>query len=205
MMKSKVMLIYTTVFAILCAIFYLFLDLPIDKLIHNDISQKNWLYEIGKFLGKWGDPKNIVYLVVLLAVIACFLWIIKKKKIANNLSFIVICCFIAFLITEILKFLLARYRPEVYFETGKYGFHFLSHKHAFNSFPSGHASMNFVFVLAITNLIKQRWLICLLILYGCIAAASRVVITAHYPSDVLAGIYVAILAKFIANSIYSRK
>lgn len=87
---------------------------------------------------------------------------------------------------NLLKRSIGRARP-VYLESlGSDAFHPFAYMNSFASFPSGHAATSAsVAVILIVFFPKQRWLwICLAIL----AAASRIIIREHYPSDVLAGL-----------------
>lgn len=91
----------------------------------------------------------------------------------------------AWAVTMLLKLVFARYRPQLLFDEGLYGFGFWKAGHWFNSFPSGHAAAAFGFLVALA-LARPRWRL------PCIAGAAligvgRVISNAHYLSDVLAG------------------
>ena len=69
----------------------------------------------------------------------------------------------------------------------------------FDSFPSGHAAMGFMLLSILILLVNaKRWLknsvLTIILLYGIVLALSRVVIGAHYASDVLFGSFFIILA-----------
>ncbi|MBR6185031.1 MAG: phosphatase PAP2 family protein [Clostridia bacterium] len=55
------------------------------------------------------------------------------------------------------------------------------------SFPSGHSTNAVTVYASIAGQIKKRWLACLAVVLPLLVGFSRVVIGAHYPTDVLAG------------------
>ena len=68
----------------------------------------------------------------------------------------------------------------------------------FDSFPSGHAAMGWMLLPLLTLLInKQKWIkvlvFSLILIWGIILASSRVVVGAHYSSDVLFGSFFIIV------------
>jgi membrane-associated phospholipid phosphatase len=88
---------------------------------------------------------------------------------------------------NLIKILVCRYRPTAYIDHGLSGFDPFAFviDYSRNSFPSGHATTALSAAVAL-GLIAPRlryffWLA------GGIVAFSRVVITAHYASDVIAG------------------
>ncbi len=87
---------------------------------------------------------------------------------------------------NLLKYIIGRARPKLFDDSGSFSFDFWSWDADWASFPSGHATTGMAFGVALALLFPRlRWLfICL----GFWIAASRPVVGAHYPSDVLAGI-----------------
>ena len=97
---------------------------------------------------------------------------------------------VAIIIGEGWKYLLGRYRPVMLFEHNLYGLHFLSSKWALNSTPSGHTLRAFSLLTAL-SLLWRRGAVVFLSL-ATLIGVSRVVVTAHYPSDVLFGAFIGI-------------
>jgi membrane-associated phospholipid phosphatase len=69
----------------------------------------------------------------------------------------------------------------------------------FDSFPSGHAAMGFMLLSILILLVNaKRWLknsvVAIIFLYGMVLAMSRVVIGAHYASDVMFGSFFIIVS-----------
>jgi undecaprenyl-diphosphatase len=82
----------------------------------------------------------------------------------------------------VLKRIIGRIRPS---DLGPFAFDPITWRSAFASFPSGHTTNVFATLVAI-GLIFPRARPALWI-YALVIAASRVIVSAHYPSDVLAG------------------
>lgn len=77
----------------------------------------------------------------------------------------------------------------------------------YDSFPSGHAAMGWILLpLMILLVNKKLWIrysmFALIFIYSVVLAFSRVVIGAHYSSDVLFGSYFIIVTFFVFSKIY---
>lgn len=90
------------------------------------------------------------------------------------------------IIVNIVKQFIGRGRPPTFDEFGALVLHPFEFAYRFQSFPSGHATTAGA-LIAIGFLVIPRWRLGLLLL-GLAIAASRVVVGAHYPSDILAGL-----------------
>ena len=126
-----------------------------------------------------------------------FRFIYKKEILGNRCLLILISIPTANLFTEILKKLLGRVRPELLFSHDQYGFTFISHSNLFSSFPSGHACTIGAICGAFACFYPRLWLP--LLLLALVLSFSRVILSAHYCSDVIAGVLIGILT---AQQIY---
>jgi len=101
-------------------------------------------------------------------------------------------CAVAFsnLITEVLKYCIGRGRPFVG-ESGVFHFSHFAGNPAYYSFPSGHATTAFALALAVSAVWPQARIA--MAVYALIIAASRLVLLAHHPSDVVAGAMIGIV------------
>lgn len=95
------------------------------------------------------------------------------------------------IITQLIKHIVGRPRPNYYQPGDDFGFNFFTTESAFHSFPSGHSStiIAISIILSITlPSLKYFFYIC-----GFLIALSRVVVGAHFVSDVVGGTIVAIM------------
>jgi membrane-associated phospholipid phosphatase len=101
-------------------------------------------------------------------------------------------CAVAFsnLISEVLKYCIGRGRPFVG-EAGVFQFSHFAGNPAYSSFPSGHATTAFALALAVSAVWPQARVA--MAVYALIIAATRLVLLAHHPSDVVAGTMVGIV------------
>jgi len=121
----------------------------------------------------------------------------KYKKVALSLFLSVL---FSGLTVDILKIVFGRYRPNLFLEKGLYGFDWFHIQHNFISFPSGHAVTAFSAFAVLGHFFPKGklifWIIALL------TAFSRVVLNAHYLSDVIAGVITGIFcSKFIIDKV----
>jgi membrane-associated phospholipid phosphatase len=91
---------------------------------------------------------------------------------------------------NLVKHIFGRARPLVGGSLDPYLFHPFSLPAAYASLPSGHAATAFSVLVAFGTLWPRARTV--LWVYALLIAASRVAVTAHYPSDVLAGALVGV-------------
>lgn len=89
------------------------------------------------------------------------------------------------IVLNLIKHIFGRARPGVGGSLDPYLFHPFSWPAAYASLPSGHAATAFSVLVAFGTLWPRARTV--LWVYALLIAVSRVVVTAHFPSDVLAG------------------
>ena len=118
----------------------------------------------------------------------------RKKyimKVYRSLLFLFLSIAISGIITDIFKFFFGRARPLLLFKENYYGFAFFQFSSDMWSFPSGHANTIFALATALFLLFPKGWPLYFFI--AVLVGASRVITGSHYPSDVIAGGYLAVL------------
>ena len=146
-----------------------------------------------------GDSKW--YFVSSFFVIICCYFIKKTNYYHNHKNIINICnnfsIFLGLslittgLITQLIKHIVGRPRPSYTSFDGGLEFNFFNLNSEFHSFPSGHTSTIFVVALMASFLLPK--LKYFFILLAVVIAFSRIVVGAHFFTDVVAGITVAYL------------
>jgi membrane-associated phospholipid phosphatase len=109
----------------------------------------------------------------------------------TRLQFLFLAVAVSNLVTEVLKYCVGRGRPFVGGEANAFHFSHFAGNPAYYSFPSGHATTAFALALAVSAVWPQARVA--MAVYALIIAASRLVLLAHHPSDVVAGAMVGIV------------
>lgn len=108
------------------------------------------------------------------------------------------------LFTTIVKRLIGRTRPEFLESVGAFDFRTLSWGTWYHqSFPSGHATTVFALCFVVGFLAPRAfpWMLALAVL----VALSRIVVGAHYPTDVLGGAVVGILGAYLVRNVFAMR
>ena len=143
---------------------------------------------IPRWFSNWGlyPPYGVFALLFVYS-----LWKQNKKMRGLCLAYLKAQLVFSLVVVRFLKIIIGRARPE----NGS-DFIFFSFSSGYNSFPSGHSADAFVsgvflfYLLKNSNYAGFRFLP---LMYAFLIALSRVCVSAHYPSDVAAGMAIGIL------------
>ncbi len=170
-------------------VLFFFLDRTIDLWVYSTFSN-TWVFRLGTAISYSATGAFIK-----LAIALCLLLIVVvdpgiKKRWTRNLVYLCVSCAVAVVIGDGLKYLIGRHRPVMLFEQGRYGLSWFSSQWSSNSSPSGHTLRAFSILTALSLLFRR--LAAVFIFLAVLVGASRVFVTAHYPSDVVFGAFIGI-------------
>jgi membrane-associated phospholipid phosphatase len=109
----------------------------------------------------------------------------------TRLQFIFLAVLVPVLAGEVLKWAVGRGRPFVGGEANAFHFSHFQGSEAYQSLPSGHAITAFALAFAVSALWPRLRFV--MLAYAFLIAATRLVLLAHHPSDVVAGALVGVV------------
>ena len=179
MQNNTIRLVTAVALAILCAASYLWMDLPVTDFLLA--TRPPLLTAIFKQITRLGESQW--YLAGGLLV-----WLNFRKKDDRKASqglLLFSSVAISGITANILKSLLGRARPRLYIHEQIYGFDFFHIDYAWLSFPSGHSAT----ALGAASVLALCFPRLRIPFYaaGILIALSRVILTQHYLSDIIAG------------------
>lgn len=121
------------------------------------------------------------YITLLILIIGCFTYLNRRKK--SKLGKEIISLILTIIIIFLIKFLIARERPEEGFYIG-------------SSFPSNHSAIMFNLLAFLSHFSFYIWL-----LLSVIVGFSRVYLGYHYFSDFFAGCFIGYLIGIIIKNL----
>lgn len=193
------LLLLTLVCLITGTIAYFFFDRPVAVLAQGVDPR---LLVLSGVVTQFGLAKG--YLVVSAAAFAvCYLVGGRWRVNAWRAAFIFANVALSGLAVDAIKVVVARARPKLFLSHGQFGFEWFRWGSDHWSFPSGHVATATALALSLTTIWPRFWpgwwtaalLIC----------ASRVILGAHYPSDLIGGFYFALLTWWGARAWFEEK
>lgn len=103
----------------------------------------------------------------------------------TRLQFLLFAVLVPILAGELIKYVVGRGRPFVGGEANAFNFSHLAGTEAYASFPSGHATTAVALAFAVSALWPRARIA--MIFYALVIVATRLLLLAHHPSDVVAG------------------
>jgi len=181
----------------LIIISYLFWDIPLTKYCKTLSPEIKEIAEVITNLGiaTW-------YIVASIGFYLFFLFIYKSKFYASQSLFVFLSLSLTGIFITLLKWIAGRHRPIDLFKSGYFGFDYFGQAYEVISFPSGHAQTAFTLAMALTML-YPRCGIPIFILASAVGL-SRVILTSHYLSDVIAGAGIGIMGARIIKYYFDR-
>ncbi len=159
------------------------------------------IIDIAEIVTVFGESRWYYILLILAYLPLRIIW--KNKLWSMKLLFIFLSISASGLINLLVKWLAGRHRPIDYFSHSLFGFNYFSLSHESTSFPSGHAVMAFSLAAAVSILFPRASIVAFIIAIS--IGMTRIILTAHYSSDVIAGAGIGILSTMIVKYIFDRK
>jgi membrane-associated phospholipid phosphatase len=115
----------------------------------------------------------------------------------TRLQFLFFAVLVPVLVGDLIKWIVGRGRPFVGGEANAFNFMHFEGFGAYTSFPSGHATTAFALAFAVSALWPQTrpWML----VYAVFICATRLVLLAHHPSDVVAGALVGVIGAMLVR------
>ena len=130
----------------------------------------------------------------------------KYKKNINKLLkqslFLFLSLLITGIITQILKHIVGRPRPNYTTLDQSIGFDFFNFSSNFHSFPSGHTSTIFALAIVLSVFLPKSKII--MFIFAGIIAFSRVVVGAHFFTDIIGGVVIAFVGVKITKMLLNK-
>ena len=153
---------------------------------HSPVSLRRFM-EVVSRVGDW--PAHVVLGVILVTIA----WFSGSKRWARIFVAMLIACALAGVVARAGKIAIGRPRPSVYSEQTWNG---PSLRAKFNAFPSGHTASSTAFF--VTILFAAGWRIATpFLLIPLLIALSRMIVAAHYLSDVVGGLAVGTITALL--------
>ena len=188
-----------SIYFILLILFFIYFDYSIAIFFHQINNQTKSLFTT---LTQFGD--SLYYFVSIILTWIVLKIINSKNNYLKTLSDICLFLFwnilISGVLVQIFKHILARPRPVLFFNSNQTSLDFFSFESQLHSFPSGHSATVFAFAFSMLLLFprfKSFWLI-----FASIVALTRVIITAHFVSDIIAGAFVSYLVSIYLKTYF---
>jgi lipid A 4'-phosphatase len=168
-----------------------FVDRPTAWFFHD--SNRS-LRDAFQFITQFGLSKG--YLIIAAVLCLCLrlaAWRARGARIAAALLqnayralFLFLAVAVSGLVTDLVKIVIGRARPKLLFTDGLHGFTWGATQADYWSFPSGHATTIAALAVGLTLLWPRG--VALYAALALLVGASRIIIGAHYVSDVLMGL-----------------
>ena len=182
---------------LLCLVCMVYIDRQVLLLVHYELPVRwqiffNKLTQLGEgyiWLSASGGAAVGGYLIKRQGTTS------KLQQFADSLSrkglFVFLSIIFSGALLNIIKTMIGRLRPRFFLADATYGFQPFNFDFGMNSFPSGHSQTIWALMISLSLLYPR--LTIPFVSFATLVAASRVLVAAHYVSDVLMGSYLGMI------------
>ena len=197
-MKPRRAVLLTFSVIAVCIVSYEFFDQPAARFCSTIGGRIAYISELITRLGL-----STPYLAAALAGFIYFRFINKNETHANAAAFLLAAVALSGLANDLIKVLVGRSRPGLLLSQGIYWFKPFTSKYYYASFPSGHANTIGALCYGLYKVIGRfRWAWLTIALA---VMASRVILGAHFPSDVLFGAYLGVVVTELIAEAFEKR
>ncbi|MBK8083001.1 MAG: phosphatase PAP2 family protein [Devosia sp.] len=193
-------------FAVLIAALY-WLDRPLSQF---GTGLPESVRAVFAWLTQWGESDWIlVPALVLLLLFALLRWIPYQPwrgafgQLAATSGFVFLGVGLPGLASTLLKRLIGRGRPEVYQPDLPLVFRWNFSEYDYQSFPSGHATTSFAMAMVVAFLWPRLTVPALV--FALVISLSRIVVGAHYVTDITAGAVLGTLGAYAVRNAFAAR
>src|SRR3954470_12461765 len=162
-----------------------------------------WLWPV-RVLTDFGKSTYMLWLIAAILLLTALLFPRARGMaralllgFGTRILFIFFAVLLPVLIGETVKNMVGRGRPFVGGQANAFNFSHFAGTEAFASFPSGHAIAAFALAFAIGALWPR--LRAVMLVYALLIGATRLVLLAHHPSDVVAGALLGVIGAMLVR------
>ena len=184
--------------ALFCGLSYVYWDVPLTRAVR---TADPGVHEAFQLITRFGVSTG--YLVASFLGFLLFRFFKRSEVWARGFLFVFASIALSGITVDLFKFIFGRFRPQM-LNQGLYGFTFFQTDHPLTSFPSGHAATITALALSVSLLHRNMPLRVAAVPAVALVVASRVIIGAHYLSDVFFGSYVAAVTTLCLWRSFSR-
>jgi undecaprenyl-diphosphatase len=162
-----------------------------------------WLWPV-RILTDFGKSKYVLWALAAILLVIALLFPRARGTprsvlagFGTRILFMFFAVLLPVVVGEVLKEAVGRGRPFVGGEANAFNFSHFSGSEAYASFPSGHAVTAFALAFAVSALWPH--LRSVMLIYAVMIGASRLVLLAHHPSDVVAGALLGVIGAMLVR------
>ena len=178
---------------------FFFYDRPIAVAMHGLDPR---ILAVASFITQFGYSRGYLIGAGALAIVF-FLMRGRWRLWAWRASFVFLNVAASGILVDLVKAFVARERPKLFFSEGLYGFDWFRWGSDHWSFPSGHSQTAAAVALSLTTFWPRWWPAWWLA--AILVFASRIVLDAHYLSDVIGGFFFGLAAWWFLRDWFARK